>query len=102
MDQIVRNAADGHAVVSRKAWLASRKALLKREKELTRLGDTLAAERRALPWVKIDKDYVFQGPDGRQSLSDLFAGRSQLFVYHFMLAPGWGEGCKSCSYVVDH
>ena len=102
MDQIVRNAADGHAVVSREAWLASRKALLSQEKELTRLGDTLTAERRALPWVKVDKEYIFEGPDGRHSLADLFAGRSQLFVYHFMLAPGWGEGCKSCSYVADH
>ena len=103
MNQIVRNTAiDGHAVVSREAWLASRKQLLAREKEYTRLGDELAARRRALPWVKVDKDYVFEGPSGRQSLADLFAGRSQLFVYHFMLAPGWGEGCKSCSYVADH
>ena len=102
MNEMVRNAAEGHAVVSRETWLASRKQLLTREKECTRLGDTLAAERRALPWVRVDKDYIFEGPNGRRSLADLFDGRSQLFVYHFMLAPGWQEGCKSCSYVADH
>jgi predicted dithiol-disulfide oxidoreductase (DUF899 family) len=103
MDQIVKNSpAAGHAVVSREAWLASRKQLLAREKAYTRLGDELSAERRALPWVRVDKDYAFEGPDGRQSLADLFAGRSQLFVYHFMMGPDWKEGCKSCSYVADH
>lgn len=101
MDQIVTHAPH-HPVVSREAWLASRKELLEREKEFTRLSDTLAAERRALPWVKVDKNYVFEAPDGPRSLADLFEGRSQLFVYHFMLGPGWKEGCPSCSYVADH
>jgi predicted dithiol-disulfide oxidoreductase (DUF899 family) len=103
MDQIVTHAPGSHhSIVSREAWLASRKELLKREKEFSRVSDTLAAERRALPWVKVDKNYVFGGPTGRQSLSGLFEGRSQLFVYHFMLGPGWKEGCPSCSYVADH
>lgn len=103
MDQMSANAGlSNHPVASRDAWLASRRALLEREKDHTRLGDEIAAARRALPWVAIDKDYVFDAPDGKQSLSDLFAGRSQLFVYHFMFGPGWNEGCKSCSYVADH
>lgn len=101
MDQIVTHAPN-HPVVSREAWLASRKELLRREKEFTRLGDAIAAERRALPWVKVDKNYVFEAPDGQRSLADLFEGRSQLFVYHFMFGPDWKEGCKSCSYVADH
>ncbi len=91
-----------HTTVSQDDWIAARKALLAREKEFTKARDALSAERRALPWVKIDKPYVFDGPHGRETLADLFAGKSQLIVYHFMLAPGWGEGCKSCSYVVDH
>lgn len=103
MDQMSANTGlSNHPVAPREAWLASRKALLEREKDYTRLGDEISAARRALPWVAVDKNYVFEGADGRQSLSDLFAGRSQLFVYHFMLAPGWQEGCKSCSYVADH
>ena len=91
-----------NAIVSREEWLVARKAHLAAEKELTRQRDRLAAERRALPWVRIDKPYQFEGPDGRVSLADLFAGRSQLVVYHFMFSPDWEEGCKSCSYLADH
>jgi predicted dithiol-disulfide oxidoreductase (DUF899 family) len=89
-------------IVSPDEWLAARKALLAKEKELTRLRDELSEERRALPWVRVEKSYVFDGPSGKQSLSDLFAGRSQLVVYHFMLGPGWREGCPSCSMLCDH
>jgi predicted dithiol-disulfide oxidoreductase (DUF899 family) len=88
--------------VSRDEWLAARKQHLIREKEFTRLRDQLSAERRNLPWVKIEKNYVFDGPDGKETLADLFAGRSQLIVYHFMLGPEWEEGCKSCSFLADH
>jgi predicted dithiol-disulfide oxidoreductase (DUF899 family) len=91
-----------HTVVSQDQWLAARKALLAKEKEFTRARDALSAERRALPWVKIDKNYVFDGPAGKQTLADLFEGRSQLIVDHFMLGPGWKEGCPSCSYLADH
>jgi predicted dithiol-disulfide oxidoreductase (DUF899 family) len=91
-----------HPVVSREHWLAERKALLAREKELTRLRDQLARERRALPWVRIEKDYGFDTPDGRRSLADLFAGRGQLLVQHFMFGPGWEQGCPSCSFMADH
>ena len=89
-------------VVSQAEWLVARKDLLTREKELTRLRDEVSRHRRELPWVKIDKEYVFDGPNGREDLTDLFDGRSQLIVYHFMLGPGWEEGCKSCSYLADH
>jgi predicted dithiol-disulfide oxidoreductase (DUF899 family) len=89
-------------VVSTEQWLVARKDLLTREKELTRLRDEVSRHRRELPWVKIDKEYVFDGPDGKETLADLFDGRSQLIVYHFMLGPGWEEGCKSCSYLADH
>ncbi|MFA6289026.1 MAG: DUF899 domain-containing protein [Opitutaceae bacterium] len=89
-------------VVSEDQWLAARRELLRDEKELTRLQDKLAARRRQLPWVKIDKPYVFAGPEGRVTLADLFAGRGQLVVQHFMLGPGWEEGCKSCSFMTDH
>lgn len=95
------NAVD-HPVVSRDRWLAARKTLLAREKELTRLQDQIARERRALPWVRVEKDYVFDTPDGPRRLADLFEGRSQLMVQHFMFAPGWEQGCKSCSYMADH
>jgi predicted dithiol-disulfide oxidoreductase (DUF899 family) len=89
-------------VVSRDEWLIARKDLLTREKELTRLRDEVSRHRRELPWVKTEKEYVFEGPDGKEALADLFEGRSQLIVYHFMLGPGWEEGCKSCSYLADH
>lgn len=91
-----------HRVVSRSDWIAERKAFLARERELTRLRDEIARERRQLPWVRIDKDYVFAAPQGRLSLGDLFDGRRQLLVQHFMLGPGWEEGCPSCSYMADH
>jgi predicted dithiol-disulfide oxidoreductase (DUF899 family) len=89
-------------IVSEAEWLVARKDLLTREKEFTRQRDALSAARRALPMVKIEKKYLFDGPDGRETLAELFAGRSQLIVYHFMLGPGWEEGCKSCSYLADH
>lgn len=91
-----------HAVVSRERWLAERKKLLAREKELTRLGDEIARERRALPWVHIDKDYVFDTPGGPRKFAELFEGRRQLIVQHFMFAPGWEQGCASCSFMADH
>jgi predicted dithiol-disulfide oxidoreductase (DUF899 family) len=91
-----------HAVVSPDQWLAARKALLAKEKEFNRLRDRISAERRALPWVKVEKRYVFDGPAGKESLAELFAGRSQLIVYHFMLGPGWEAGCPSCSFLADH
>lgn len=89
-------------IVPPAAWLAARRELLREEKELTRQRDRLAARRRALPWTKVEKHYTFESPRGRVSLADLFDGRSQLVVYHFMFGPGWEEGCKSCSYVSDH
>ncbi len=89
-------------VVTRSEWLVARKDLLSREKEFIRQRDALSAARRALPRVKIEKEYVFDGPDGKETLADLFDGRSQLVVYHFMLGPGWEEGCKACSYLADH
>jgi predicted dithiol-disulfide oxidoreductase (DUF899 family) len=91
-----------HRIVSREEWLIARKALLTREKELTRERDRLSAERRGLPWVKVEKTYVFDTPSGRQTLADLFENRSQLIVKHFMLAPGQNDGCVGCSYQVDH
>jgi len=89
-------------IVSETEWLVARRDLLTREKEFTRQRDALSAARREMPIVKIDKEYVFDGPNGKETLSDLFDGRSQLIVYHFMLGPGWEEGCKSCSYLADH
>ena len=91
-----------HPVVSRQHWLAERRKLLAREKELTLLGDQIARERRALPWVRLEKNYLFDTLEGRRSLAALFDGRRQLLMQHFMLGPGWGEGCKSCSYMADH
>jgi predicted dithiol-disulfide oxidoreductase (DUF899 family) len=91
-----------HAVVSQHQWLTARKALLAREKEFTKARDALSAARRELPWVKVQKSYVFDGPGGKETLADLFGAKSQLMIYHFMLGPGWGEGCPSCSYLADH
>jgi predicted dithiol-disulfide oxidoreductase (DUF899 family) len=90
------------SVVSPEKWLAVRRELLREEKEFTKFRDRLAARRRELPWVKVEKPYVFESPGGRVALADLFEGRSQLIVYHFMFGPGWEEGCKSCSFVSDH
>ncbi|KDD59998.1 PF05988 family protein [Bordetella bronchiseptica OSU553] len=98
----MQTSMEGHEVVSRQAWLERRRALLAREKAQTRLRDELAAQRRALPWVRVDKPYVFETARGRRTLADLFDGRSQLIVKHFMLGPGWGEGCVGCSFEVDH
>src|SRR5262249_62422412 len=91
-----------HKVVSRKQWLAARKALLVKEKKFTESRDRLSRERRELPWVKVDKDYVFEGPNGKETLSDLFEGRSQLIVYHFMFGPRWEAGCKRCAFWADN
>jgi predicted dithiol-disulfide oxidoreductase (DUF899 family) len=91
-----------HPVVTRDRWIADRKALLAREKEMTRLRDELARERRQLPWVLVDKPYVFDAPGGPRTLAELFDGRRQLVVQHFMFAPGWEQGCKSCSFMADH
>lgn len=91
-----------HQVVSRSEWLAARTTLLAREKALTRLRDELNAERLALPWVKVDKEYVFDTPAGRKTLAELFDGRSQLVIYHFMFGPDWEAGCPGCSFMADH
>ena len=95
-------AAATQKVVSREEWLAARKDLLAKEKEFTRARDALNAERRELPWVKVEKQYVFDTPQGKKSLADLFDGRSQLIVYHFMWRKEFGEGCVGCSYLCDH
>ena len=91
-----------HKVVAREEWLAARKELLDREKELSRLRDDLSRRRRELPWERVEKEYVFDGPGGKETLVDLFDGRNQLIVYHFMFDPDWSEGCKSCSFIADH
>jgi predicted dithiol-disulfide oxidoreductase (DUF899 family) len=89
-------------VVSQAEWLVARKELLKKEKALTKLRDELSSQRHQLPWVKVEKNYVFEGPTGKVALADLFDGRSQLVVYHFMFGPDWNEGCPSCSFNMDH
>lgn len=89
-------------VVSQAEWLVSRRKLLAAEKELTRLRDEVNSQRQKLPWVVVEKEYVFDTPDGPMTLADLFDGRSQLLVQHFMFAPGWKQGCKSCSFMADH
>jgi predicted dithiol-disulfide oxidoreductase (DUF899 family) len=91
-----------HPIVSRDAWIAARKALLAKEKEFTRQRDRLSAERRELPWVQVDKEYVFDGPNGKETLANLFGGSGQLLVYHFMFGPDWEEGCPSCSFWADN
>ncbi|MGH7563503.1 MAG: DUF899 domain-containing protein [Gemmatimonadota bacterium] len=91
-----------HKVVSREEWLEARQAHLEREKELTRQRDALSAERRELPWVRVEKEYVFDAPGGQATLADLFDGRSQLIVQHFMFGPDWEEGCVGCSFQADH
>jgi predicted dithiol-disulfide oxidoreductase (DUF899 family) len=91
-----------HPVVSQEEWLKARKALLQKEKEETHLRDAVRAARMALPWVRVDKAYVFETPSGKKSLGELFDGRSQLIVYHFMLGPGWKAGCVGCSFLSDH
>jgi len=91
-----------HQVVSQNEWLAARKELLAKEKEFNHLRDQLSQQRRALPWVQVEKEYVFDGPKGKETLADLFEGRSQLLIYHFMFHPSWSEGCKSCSFWADN
>lgn len=93
---------NNHKVVSRDEWTAARKQLLTEEKAMTRQRDELSHKRRALPWVKVEKEYVFDTPQGKKTLAELFDGRSQLIVYHFMLGPEWKEGCHGCSFVSDH
>jgi predicted dithiol-disulfide oxidoreductase (DUF899 family) len=93
---------DNHPVVSREEWLAARQQFLAREKEFTRARDRLSAERRALPWERVDKSYVFDTSSGRQTLAELFDGSSQLVVYHFMFGPEWEDPCKSCSFWADN
>ena len=90
-----------HKIVSQQEWIEARKALLAREKEFTRARDRLSEERRALPWVKVEKPYLFDSAEGSKTLADLFRGRPQLVVQHFMFAPEWNEGCKSCSFWAD-
>ena len=91
-----------HSIVTHESWLSERKTLLAREKELMQLHDQVARQRRALPWERVDKNYTFDTPEGRRSLADLFEGRRQLMVQHFMLGPGWEQGCPSCSFMADH
>jgi len=90
-----------HKIVSRDEWIAARRELLAKEKELLKAKDSVRRETRELPWVKVDKNYMFEGPDGKETLADLFAGRSQLVVKHFMMGPGWKEGCLGCSFGAD-
>ena len=96
------NVAPAHRVVSRSEWLEARTALLAKEKEFTRLRDQMSAEQRALPWVRIEKEYTFDGPSGKVTLAQLFNGRSQLFLKHFMLGPGQKNNCVGCAFEVDH
>jgi predicted dithiol-disulfide oxidoreductase (DUF899 family) len=93
---------ENRKVVSHKQWLAARKKLLVKEKKFSKLRDEMNRQRRKLPWVKIEKDYIFDGPEGRVTLGDLFCGKSQLIIYHFMFGPGWEEGCPHCSFWADH
>jgi predicted dithiol-disulfide oxidoreductase (DUF899 family) len=96
------NTIESPKIVSREEWLAARKKLLAKEKQLTHQRDAIAAERRQLPWVKVEKNYVFDSPGGKKTLADLFDGKGQLIVYHFMFGPDWKEGCPSCSFNMDH
>jgi predicted dithiol-disulfide oxidoreductase (DUF899 family) len=91
-----------HKIVSNEAWLAAQRAHLAEEKAFTRARDALVKKRQALPWTKVEKTYAFDTPQGKKTLGDLFAGRSQLIVYHFMLGPDWEEGCPGCSFLSDH
>src|SRR5436190_5422106 len=97
-----RSKIQKHKIASQKEWLTARKELLKKEKAITHARDELSAERRKLPWLKIETNYVFDTSEGKKSLADLFHGHSQLVIYHFMFGPDWKEGCPSCSFVSDH
>ncbi|BDG05081.1 hypothetical protein AMOR_40770 [Anaeromyxobacter oryzae] len=101
-EQSGQSRIQGHEVVSHEEWLAARRAFLATEKEFTRLRDELSRQRRALPWERVEKPYLFDGPGGPRTLPELFAGRSQLAVYHFMFAPEWDEGCPHCSFWADN
>jgi predicted dithiol-disulfide oxidoreductase (DUF899 family) len=98
----ISTSVTGHRIVSQEDWLKERIALLAEEKELTRRRDALAGKVRNLPWVEVNKDYTFDAPNGKVSLAELFADKSQLIVYHFMFDPTWSQGCKSCSFIADH
>ena len=104
MNERSKSKTNGRKFVSEKAWLTERKILLKKEKTFTRQRDEISRQRRALPWVKVEKSYMFDTPTGKQTLGELFGGRSQLIVYHFMFGPGpkWKEGCPACSFLADH
>jgi predicted dithiol-disulfide oxidoreductase (DUF899 family) len=102
MAEIRTASTTDHNVVSRQEWMDARKDLLAKEKEFTRLRDQLSQQRRELPWVKVDKPYVFDGPNGKETLAELFENRSQLVVYHFMFSPEWDEGCPHCSFWADN
>jgi predicted dithiol-disulfide oxidoreductase (DUF899 family) len=91
-----------HPTVSREEWIAARKELLNKEKELSQLQDEVSRQRRELPWVKVEKEYIFETPEGKKTLAELFNGNSQLVVYHFMFGPGWEAGCVGCSFFSDH
>ncbi len=91
-----------HQIVTKEEWIDARKELLKKEKDFTILRDQLSKQRRDLPWIEVNKEYVFEGPDGEQTLSELFDGRSQLIIYHFMFGPDWDAGCPSCSFWADN
>jgi predicted dithiol-disulfide oxidoreductase (DUF899 family) len=102
MPNVAASTIEEHPVVSRDEWFRARTAFLAKEKEFTRLRDELSRQRRELPWVRVEKPYVFDGPAGKETLADLFDGRSQLVVYHFMFSPEWSEGCKHCSFWADN
>ena len=99
---ILTDGKEDPKIVTHKEWLTARKKLLRKEKKFTQRRDELNRQRLEMPWEKVEKNYVFDGPDGKESLADLFGGRSQLIVYHFMFGPGWEEGCPSCSFISDH
>ena len=98
----IETSITSHKVVSREEWLKERVALLEREKAHARERDEISRQRRELPWVRVEKEYVFERPNGKMTLAELFDGRRQLVIYHFMFGPDWQEGCPSCSFVSDH
>src|ERR1700687_3565 len=98
---MAKSAMEHSKVVSQAKWLEARKELMKKEKEFSQLRDELSRQRREMPWEKVEKAYAFDGPKGKETLADLFGGRRQLIVYHFMFGPGWKEGCPSCSFLAD-
>jgi len=100
--KVVRNEVSSHQVVPPAEWVAARKELLAKEKVFSKLREELTSKRLELPWEKVNKQYVFDGPQGKESLADLFAGKSQLIVYHFMFGPTWEQGCPGCSFLADH